>query len=74
MSDPTAQMTLAAAAMLAMVVAVAALLRAWQGWLDLKRAEIASRRPMATAPRRIEMADLRDRVRRLEAIADGADS
>lgn len=73
MSDPITLVTFAAAGTLAVLVAVAALLRAWQGWLELKRLEIDRRRGIVTAPRRIEIADLKDRVRRLEAIADGSD-
>ena len=47
----------------------------WRGWLDYKRAELAGGRP-ATEPSttsRIEVADLRERVRRLEAIAAGVE-
>jgi hypothetical protein len=66
-----------AAALLALLVAVAALMRGWQGWLDLKRAEMESRdAPAGGAPSpvaRIELADLKERVRRLEAIANGVE-
>ncbi len=53
-------------------------LRAWQGWLDYKRFEIASRNPGRDVPEpstatRIEMADLKERLRKLEAIATGVD-
>ena len=52
-------------------------LRAWRGWLDLRRYEIASRRsgetPDPTPGVRIEMADLKERLRKLEAIAQGVD-
>lgn len=66
-------------------LAIAALLahtalRAWRGWLDLKRYEIAQEQearrdtPDGGAPAvRIEMADLKERLRRLEAIAQGVD-
>lgn len=73
MTEPTTLVIFAAAGTLAVLAAAAALLRAWQGWLDLRRLEI-SRYSTPRAPRRIEIADLRDRVRRLEAIADGGDS
>lgn len=51
-----------------------AALRAWQGWLDLKRAELDGARlrrgegggGMADL---IEMADLKERIRKLESIA-----
>ena len=55
-------------------------LRAWRGWLDLKRFEIASARtgshdakPEPSTAARIEMADLRERLRKLVAIATGVD-
>jgi uncharacterized protein YecT (DUF1311 family) len=56
-----------------------AFLRAWRGWLDLRRFEIAQeqearRGAVEPAPTvRIEMADLRERLRKLEAIATGVD-
>ena len=47
-------------------------LRAWQGWLDLKRLELggdASAKRGGGMAELIEMADLRERVRKLESIA-----
>ena len=51
---------------------------AWRGWLDLRRDEMAGGRPTAEAEEsqtgaRIEMADVRERLRKLEAIARGVD-
>ncbi len=66
----------------AMLGAVAILclagLSAWRGWLALERDRLASDRGGgASAPPdtgvRIEMADLRERLRKLEAIATGVD-
>ena len=51
-------------------------LKAWNGWLDLKRFELthdAGDRQLPPATGRIEIADLRERVRKLEAIAAGID-
>jgi hypothetical protein len=51
-------------------------LRAWNGWLELKRFELthdAADRTLPPANGRIEIADLRERVRKLEAIAAGID-
>ena len=51
-------------------------LRAWNGWLELKRFELthdAADRTLPPATGRIEIADLRERVRKLEAIAAGID-
>jgi hypothetical protein len=58
-------------------MAAAAALKAWRGWLDLKRLEIAADRcaPEAGANPglRIELAAIRDRLRKLEEIATGVD-
>jgi hypothetical protein len=53
-------------------------LKAWRGWLDLRREELAAERPAAEVAEsrtgaRIEMADVRERLRKLEAIARGVD-
>lgn len=55
-----------------------ATLRGWQGWLALREREMArvAQGPNdgGTSPAaRIELADLRERVRQLEAIAAGVD-
>ena len=56
-------------------------LRGWNGWLALRRAELemsSSRTAMhdpapPSAAARIDMADLKERIRKLEAIASGVD-
>ena len=51
-------------------------LKAWNGWLELKKMEltqVAGDRGLPPAGGRIEMADLKERVRKLEAIAAGID-
>ena len=51
-------------------------LKAWNGWLELKKMEltqVAGERGLPPAGGRIEMADLKERVRKLEAIAAGID-
>jgi hypothetical protein len=51
-------------------------LKAWGGWLELKKMEltqIAGERGLPPATGRIEIADLKERVRKLEAIAAGID-
>lgn len=53
-----------------------AALKGWQGWLELKRFELthANGDPnLPPAGNRIEIADLRERIRKLEAIAAGID-
>lgn len=76
--DPT--VITATSGLIAIVVVAAAMLRAWQGWLELKRQELdrSAHRPstdegstIGTA--RIELADLRERIRKLEAIASGVE-
>ena len=77
MFEPT--FIIAAAALIGLVIVAGALLRAWHGWLELKRSELdrdgAPAReegsPMGAA--RIEIADLKERIRKLEAIASGVD-
>ena len=51
-------------------------LKGWQGWLEFKRMELSSRLGdtiVQPAGGRIELADLKERVRKLEAIAAGID-
>jgi hypothetical protein len=43
-------------------------LKMWQGWLDLKRAELGNRRVPA-GEEKVDIAELRVRVRQLEEIA-----
>jgi hypothetical protein len=46
----------------------------WKGWLDLKRAELGgAARGNSAIGNRIDVADLKERVRKLEAIAAGVD-
>lgn len=73
--DPAIVFTTASAGLAALSIASAAALKGWSGWLELKRLEMADRRPEETPTpspsARIEMADLKERVRKLEAIAAG---
>lgn len=52
-------------------------LKGFTGWLEFKRAELdavrASEPAMPSASNRIELADLKERLRKLEAIAAGVD-
>lgn len=74
------QVVIALAALLGLVIVSATLLRGWQGWLALKDKELAARRSAAEIEggageslARIELADLKERIRKLEAIASGVD-
>ena len=58
----------------------AATLSGWRGWLSLKQQELGSRGSASDVPAgvpsaasRIEIADLKERIRKLEAIAAGVD-
>jgi hypothetical protein len=69
MSDPFSLVALSGSALLAVGLASAALLKAWHGWLELRRMEVDRRGKQSRA--RPEIVELRSRVRRLEAIASG---
>jgi hypothetical protein len=72
MNDPMTTFTVAGAALAGLGIATFAALRGWQGWLDLRRLELAGSRsgePRSPAGEMIEVADLKERVRKLEAIA-----
>lgn len=55
----------------------AAAMRAWRGWLDYKKLELASRTGREPAEEdvglRIELAGVRERLKKLEAIASGVE-
>ena len=65
----------AAAALLGMLILVQAALRGWTGWLALKRLELERAHPRgeASAAGLIDLADFKERLRKLEAIAAGVD-
>ena len=82
--DPV--IVIAASCLVGLAVVAFALLRAWQQWLDYKRQELERARSDARAhcdtpddprgtggPARIEIADLRERIKKLEAIASGVE-
>jgi len=78
-----AQTVLAATSLTAIAIVAFAMLRGWQGWLSLKEHELerglAPRRDRepdtgsALGAARIELSDLKERIRKLEAIASGVD-
>ena len=74
--DPLTLATISASIVTGLGAAGWAGLKAWNGWLDYKRLELSqghAERGLPPASGRIEMADLRERVRKLEAIAAGID-
>ena len=73
-------MLTAVTALLSLGIVAATMLLAWHGWLTLKNRELDVKRlppelehgsPEGMA--RIEIADLKERIRKLEAIAAGVD-
>ena len=74
--DPITISVLASSILVGLGAASWAGLKAWSGWLELKKMELAQAvgdRGLPPASGRIEIADLRERVRKLEAIAAGID-
>lgn len=77
----TEQIIISSATIIGMTIIALIALRGWQGWLALKEQELERR----SVPRqeldggssvgaaRIEIADLKERIRKLEAIASGVD-
>lgn len=76
----TQDLLIAASALMGLVVLAATALKGWQGWLALKDRELQVARPQreieggaGEGAARIEIADLKERIRKLEAIASGVD-
>jgi hypothetical protein len=72
MTDPLTLIAMASFALMGLSIMLFAGLKGWQGWLDLKRMELAGRQVQegkSPAMERIEMADLKERIRKLESIA-----
>lgn len=77
MDNPTLYLTMAVTTLTAIALLSVVGLKGFTGWLDLKRAELDTMRghdtPAPNATNRIEIADLKERIRKLEAIAAGVD-
>ncbi|HEY5723571.1 MAG TPA: hypothetical protein VIT45_14760 [Allosphingosinicella sp.] len=75
MGEPMTILILAFATVLGLASTSLAALKGWRGWLNLKQLELArAQYPDHSPPSaagRIELADLKERVRKLEAIANG---
>jgi len=76
----TPDFTAAAVALSALSIVSLVALRGWRDWIQLKREELAAGHAPApqdqgapNAGSRIEIADLKERLRKLEAIAAGVD-
>src|SRR3546814_5590043 len=81
-SDLSTNLITAAIALSALTIISLVALRGWRDWIQLKREELAAGRAPAQdqdpavphAGSRIEIADLKERLRKLEAIAAGVRS
>ena len=72
--DPVSIGLISATVLVTIGTAAFAGLKGWNGWLELKRVEITHSLAdghLPPAGNRIELADLKERVRKLEAIAAG---
>ncbi len=79
-SDLAINLVTATVALSALTIMSLVALRGWRDWIQLKREELAAgHSPAAQDPAvphagsRIEIADLKERLRKLEAIAAGVD-
>lgn len=83
MTDLSISLISSAIMLTALTIVSLAALRGWGQWVSLRRHEIDQRfapaggptgeDPVGNAASRIDLADLRERVRKLEAIAAGVD-
>ncbi|MFZ3484437.1 hypothetical protein [Sphingomonas sp. 3-13AW] len=78
MTDPNLSLVLASTGLAAVAMVTTATLAGWRGWLALKRQELTLSEPqespaLGNTGTRIELADLKERIRKLEAIAAGVD-
>jgi hypothetical protein len=72
MTQQYSEIAVAVLTLAGLAIFLAAALRAWQGWLDLKRLELTGARTegrTGSMAERIELADLKERIRKLESIA-----
>ncbi|RIX29205.1 hypothetical protein [Sphingomonas edaphi] len=74
--DPLSIGLIGASVLMGIGLASFAALKGWNAWLEYKRLELARQMGDSALPPasgRIELADLKERVRKLEAIAAGID-
>lgn len=77
MTDTNMYITVASAALAGLAMVTSAGLSGWRSWLALKHSELdqthGTATPAPSAGARIEIADLKERIKKLEAIAAGVD-
>lgn len=74
----SAYLIVSAASLGGLLIITLGALKGWRGWLELKAHELdrwprAIEHSTATGMARIELSDLKERIRKLEAIAAGVD-
>ena len=73
MTQQVSEIAVAVLALAGLVIFLAAALRGWQGWLELKRLELTGAQAQdgrtGSMTERIEVADLKERIRKLESLA-----
>jgi hypothetical protein len=74
MTQQLSEIAVAAMGLAGLAILLAAALRGWQGWLELKRLELGTQGQLAqprtgSMAERIEIADLKERIRKLESLA-----
>jgi hypothetical protein len=76
MSEPLTWMAMASFALLGLSMMLFAGLKGWQGWLEIRRLELTGARAeprVGDMAERIELADLKERIRKLESLASCID-
>jgi hypothetical protein len=75
MIDPASTIVMASTTVAGLGLTSAAALKGWREWLDVKRLETSSTHSQAPRPSMTckEISDLKQRIARLEAIANGTD-
>ena len=73
MTDPALLVALGSAGTIAISATAAAALKGWKEWLEIRRLELEGgpAHPPASKAVPADLVELRERVRRLEAIANG---
>ncbi len=77
MIDPNVYVTVSLSSLAGLAMVTTAGLSGWRGWLALKHQQLDATQdampPLPSAGSRIEIADLKERIKKLEAIAAGVD-
>jgi hypothetical protein len=75
MTEPTTMLAIATMSLAALAMILVAGLKGWTGWLELKRLELSGNQGQTRSPalERIEVADLKERIRKLESLASCID-